>query len=65
MNKHDQKRKEALINTLNKAREQAENCKLYLTARDVSLNADNLVAITGAMAHIDEALEQLGGAVHA
>ena len=61
MNKHDQQRKDSLINTLLKAREKAIIARMYLTAneRDPEDIADaNLV-----LEHVDIALDRLGAAV--
>ncbi len=61
MNKHDQSRKDALIKTLAKAKEQAETAGIYLSAnnRDMEdIMNNNLV-----LEHIDNALEKLGALV--
>ncbi|OPA76759.1 hypothetical protein BVG16_16445 [Paenibacillus selenitireducens] len=57
MNKHDQQRKDALIKTLLKAKEQAETAHLYLSVlgQDPEEIADTIFALE----HIEIVLEQL------
>ena len=63
MNKHDQSRRDALIKTLAKAKEQAETAKLYLVANNRS--QEDIAAAHDALEHIDIALERLGAIVPA
>ncbi|WP_308637701.1 hypothetical protein [Paenibacillus silvisoli] len=61
MNKHDQARKDALVKTLCKAKEQAETAKLYLVTND--RDADDVAAAALALEHVEIALEHLGALV--
>lgn len=58
MNKHDQSRRNSLIKTLQKAREQAETAKMYLIANN--REQDDIAATHLALEHIEIALEHLG-----
>ena len=57
MNKHDERRKQALIRTLRKAREQADTAILYLGANDRDM--DDIYRAVVALEHIGIALEHL------
>ena len=61
ISKEDQKRKDALIKTLTKAKEQADTARLYLIAND--RNLDDIYAAADVADHIDNALERLGAHV--
>jgi hypothetical protein len=63
MNKHDQNRKDALVRTLCKAKEQAEIARLYLTVNN--RDEADIAAASLALEHIEIALEHLGAAVPA
>jgi len=58
MNIHDQARKDALIKTLIKAKEQADTARTYLVAHD--RDPEDIMTNGVVMEHIDNALEQLG-----
>lgn len=58
MNKNDQIRKDSLIKTLCKAKEQAEVVLLYLTANNREM--DDIFAARLTLEHIEISLEQLG-----
>jgi len=58
MNKHDQSRKDSLIKTLCKAKEQAETAVLYLTANNREV--DDILAAKVTLEHIELSLERLG-----
>jgi hypothetical protein len=57
-NRHDKQRREKLIQTLQKAKEQAETAVLYLTANN--RNMDDIFNARLALEHIEIALEHLG-----
>lgn len=59
MNKHDERRKQALIKTLRKAKEQADTAYLYLDAN--SANFEDREPIAEALDHIEIVLEKLAG----
>ena len=61
MTHHDQARKDALVKTLAKAKEQAETMRLYLTVNDRD-PADSYAA-NDALEHVENALERLGALV--
>lgn len=61
MNKHDQVRKDSLVKTLIKAKEQAETAKLYLTVNE--RDSEDIEAAALALEHVEIALEQLGALV--
>lgn len=61
VNKHDQSRKDGLIRTLCRAKEQAETARMYLVANQ--RDPDDIAAVNLALEHIDIALEHLGAAV--
>ncbi|AZN43373.1 hypothetical protein [Paenibacillus albus] len=63
MNKHDQSRKDALIKTLIKAKEQAETAKLYLSVNN--RDTEDIAAASVALEYVEHALEQLGALVPA
>ncbi|MFD1954271.1 hypothetical protein ACFSL6_08795 [Paenibacillus thailandensis] len=58
MNKHDQARRDALIKTLVKAKEQAETASLYLTANN--RDPEDIATAAVVIEHIDIVLEKLG-----
>lgn len=58
MNKHDQTRKDRLINTLRKAKEQAETARMYLIAND--RNQVEIADTCLALEHTEIALSHLG-----
>ncbi|WP_157273374.1 hypothetical protein [Paenibacillus sp. oral taxon 786] len=58
MNKHDQSRRNSLIKTLNKAREQAETARMYLIANE--RDPEDIAATSLALEHIEIALSHLG-----
>lgn len=60
-NKHDLARKEALIQALSKAKDQADNALLYLTVNDRTV--EDVDAAAEARWHIEQALERLGAKV--
>lgn len=62
-NRHDQARRDTLVKTLAKAKEQAENAHLYLVANERPF--EDIAVVSDAMEHIDIALEKLGAAVQA
>ena len=57
MSKHDQRRKDALIKTLQKAKDQADTALLYLSANDRDL--EQIADMTLALEHIEIALGHL------
>jgi hypothetical protein len=61
MNRHDKARKDDLIKTLAKAKEQAETAGLYLTANN--RDPEDIMTTAVVIEHIDIALEQLGALV--
>ncbi|CAM3745178.1 hypothetical protein COLU111180_06345 [Cohnella lubricantis] len=61
MTRHDQARRDALVKTLVKAKEQAETAALYLTAND--RDPEDIMTTAVVIEHIDIALEQLGALV--
>ncbi|MHB1681611.1 MAG: hypothetical protein ACYCYO_02105 [Bacilli bacterium] len=61
MNIHDQRRKNALIQTLHKARAQVETARMYLVANQ--RDPKDLAAILDALDHIELALERLSATV--
>lgn len=61
MNKHDQHRKDALIKTLCKAKEQAETARIYLEVNN--RDQEDIFVAHDVLEHIDIALERLGAAV--
>lgn len=63
VNKHDKRRKDALVRTLQKAKEQAETMGLYLSVNEKDLSIIN--AASDALEHIEIALEQLSAPVPA
>lgn len=60
MTKHDQHRKNTLIRTLQKAKDQAEVLRLYLTANN--RDPEDIATANLALEHIEIALEHLGAA---
>lgn len=58
MNKYDQRRKDTLIRTLCKAKEQAETLQLYLVAND--RNPEDIADANLVLEHIEIALGHLG-----
>ncbi len=58
MNKHDQTRRNGLIKTLKKAREQAETAQMYLVANE--RDPQDIASTHLALEHIEIALEHLG-----
>lgn len=60
MNHHDQRRKDKLVKTLLKAKEQAETANLYLEANEQNL--DDVMNMILALENIEVALEHLGAA---
>ena len=58
MNKNDQLRKDSIIKTLCKAKEQAEVFLLYLNANNREI--EDIYAAILTLEHIDISLEQLG-----
>lgn len=63
VNKYDQQRKNALVKKLGRAKEEAENARLYLTANDRDL--EEIANVSLAIEHIGIALEHLGIPVEA
>lgn len=61
ISKHDQQRKDDLIKTLVKAKEQAETARLYLIANDRDI--EEIVNVGLVLEHIDIALGHLGALV--
>lgn len=61
MNKHDQSRKDALVRSLCKAKEQADTALIYLNANNRDM--EDILTVNDALEHIDIALERLGAAV--
>lgn len=61
--KHDQQRKDALVKTLVKAKEEAETTQLYLAAND--RDPEEVMNVSLVLEHIDVALERLGALVPA
>jgi len=57
LSKHDQRRKDALIKTLQKAKDQADTALLYLSANDRDL--EQIADMTLALEHIEIALGHL------
>jgi hypothetical protein len=57
-NKYDRQRRDQLLKTLAKAKEQAENAALYLTANERPI--EEVYAVEDALEHITIALEHLG-----
>ena len=60
MNKHDQRRKDGLVMTLSKAKEQAETARVYLIANEREM--EDIADVSLALEHIEIALEHLGAA---
>ncbi|NOU63159.1 hypothetical protein GC096_03745 [Paenibacillus sp. LMG 31461] len=58
MNKHDQSRKDALIKTLCKAKEQAETAILYLSANNRDM--EDIISAKLTLEYIEISLERLG-----
>lgn len=58
MNKHDQIRKDGLIKTLRKAKEQAETARMYLIANE--RDQEDIAAACLSLEHIEIALLHLG-----
>lgn len=63
MTRHDKARRDALIKTLAKAKEQAETAALYLTANN--RDPEDIMTTAVVIEHIDVALEMFGALVPA
>lgn len=59
MNTYDQRRKDALVRTLQKAKEQAEIARMYLVTNE--REPTDITAACDALEHIEIALERLEG----